>query len=97
MDESDLKLLILCNSMNSGCQEKGKLGHVEQIDVALFRKRSILRSAVENLFKTPFIFRQVTFVTVETVISEFNYKQRVVLMVKQPYVTSITVVLKERF
>lgn len=95
MDESDLKLLILCNSMNSGCQEKGKLGHVEQIDVALFRKRSILRSAVENLFKTPFIFRQVTFVTVETFISEFNYNQRVVLMVK--HVTSITVVLKERF
>ena len=55
------------------------------------------RSAVENLFKTPFIFRQVTFVTVQTVISEFNYKQRGVLMVKQPYVTSITVVLKEGF
>lgn len=62
-----------------------------------FSVNVILRSAVENLFKTPFIFRQVTFVTVETVISEFNYKQRGVLMVKQPYVTSITVVLKERF
>ena len=39
MDESDLKLLILCTSMNSRCQEKGKLGQVEQSDVAFFRKR----------------------------------------------------------
>lgn len=96
MDESDLKMLILCNSMNSGCQEKGKLGHVEQIDVAHFRKRDSKVSRRESL-QNPFIFRQVTFVTVETVISEFNYKQRGVLMVKQPYVTSITVVLKEGF
>ena len=33
MDESDLKLLILCTSMNGSCQEMGKLGHVEQIDI----------------------------------------------------------------
>lgn len=96
MDESDLKLLILCTSMNSSCQEMGKLGHVEQIDLTLFRKRDSKVSRRESL-QTPFIFRQVTFVTVETVISEFNYKQRGVLMVKQPYVTSTTVVLKERF
>lgn len=55
MDESDLKMLILCNSMNSGCQEKGKLGHVEQIDVANFRKRDSKVSRREFLQNSVYI------------------------------------------
>ena len=55
MDESDLKLLILFNSMNSGCQEKGKLGHVEQIDVALFHKRDSKVSRRESLQNSVYI------------------------------------------
>ena len=82
--------------MNSGCQERENLVTWNKLTLP-FSLNVILRSAVENLSKTPFIFRQVTFVAVVTVISEFNYKQRGVLMVKQPYVTSITVVLKEGF
>lgn len=55
MNKSDLKLLILCNSMNIGCQEKAKLGHVEQIDVALFRKRDSKVSRRESLQNAVYI------------------------------------------
>lgn len=55
MNKSDLKLLILCNSMNIGCQEKSKLGHMEQIDVALFRKRDSKVSRRESLQNAVYI------------------------------------------
>ena len=55
MDESDLKLLILCTSMNSSCQEMGKLGHVEQIDLTLFRKRDSTVSRRESLQNSVYI------------------------------------------
>ena len=41
--------------MNSGCQEKGKLGHVEQIDVTLFRKRDSKVSRRESLQNSVYI------------------------------------------
>ena len=55
MDESDFKLLILCTWINGRCQEKGKLGHVEQIDVALFRKRDSKVSRRESLQNSVYI------------------------------------------
>lgn len=55
MDESDLKLLILCTSMNTSCQEMGKLGHVEQIDLTLFRKRDSKVSRRESLQNSVYI------------------------------------------
>ena len=55
MDESDFKLLILCTSMNSSCQEMGKLGHVEQSDLTLFRKRDSKVSRRESLQNSVYI------------------------------------------
>jgi len=55
MDESDLKLLILCTSMNSRFQEMGKLGHEEQIDLTLFRKRDSKVSRRESLQNSVYI------------------------------------------
>ena len=55
MDESDLKLLILCTSMNTSCQEMRKLGHVEQIDLTLFRKRDSKVSRRESLQNSVYI------------------------------------------
>ena len=41
--------------MNSGCQEKGKLGHMEQIDLTLFRKRDSKVSRRESLQNSVYI------------------------------------------
>ena len=41
--------------MNIGCQEKSKLGHMEQIDVALFRKRDSKVSRRESLQNAVYI------------------------------------------